>query len=110
MDPDRRVTPTVTPRDSDRPPAWRDLWDSFVIAMIPAGNRTRHIIKLRLRWYSLMAGVAAFMAGTEHELWTVGDLTLAACGAAAVLVAGFWNPRGAEPWWRSPRDDPNDPA
>lgn len=76
--------------------------------MVPKGNRTRHIIKLRLRWYSLMAGVAAFMAGTEDKLRTDGDVTLAACGAAAVVVAGFWNPRGAAPWWRSPRDD--DPA
>lgn len=99
----------MTVRERDRPPAWRDLWDSFRIAMVPKGNRTRHMIKLRLRWYSLIAGVAAFMAGTENELRTFGDLTLAACGAAAVVVAGFWNSSG-QPWWRAPRDDPDEPA
>lgn len=91
-----------------RPSDLRDLGRSFLVAFSLRRPWTRHVMRLRLRWYGIIGGTAAVMVGTEPGMeHPLSDTALAACGIAVALVAAAWHPRGAPPWWRSPRDDPD---
>ena len=86
-------------------PWWRDVWTSLKMSVNPMYRDSYEMTRLRLSWALIVAGFALFRYAREEFVPnSVFHLAQAAFGLWVFVMAMLWNPRGAEPWWKSPRE------